>query len=130
MAKTPYEPPVQGRVGMIIDSIFLLGMVYLALLMPLIMDFSSSEEVAPSTTAADSIVTWESLGQNQIMQTQWERLGVTLEDAEVIINDKFDYTIHPISLVSISVIIVGYFFFLLRVSDKEYREVINERFGE
>lgn len=128
MAKTTYEPPVQGKLGMIIDSIFLLGMVYLALLMPLIMDFSSSEAVAPSATETE--LTWESLGQNDIMQTQWEKLGVSLEDAEVIINDKFDYTIHPLPLISIAVIIIGYFFFLLRVSDKEYREVINERFDE
>lgn len=128
MAKTTYEPPVQGKLGMIIDSIFLLGMVYLALLMPLIMDFSSSEAVTPSATETE--LTWESLGQNDIMQTQWEKLGVSLEDAEVIINDKFDYTIHPLPLISIAVIIIGYFFFLLRVSDKEYREVINERFDE
>lgn len=129
MANTPYEPPVQGRFGMIIDSIFLLGMVYIALLMPLIMDFSSPEEEA-NTPATETILTWDSLGQNEVMQTQWEKLGVSLEDAEVIINDKFDYTIHPLPLISIAVIIIGYFYFLLRVSDKEYREVINEKFGE
>jgi hypothetical protein len=27
------------------------------------------------------------------------------------------------------IVIVGYFFLLLRLSDREYREVIDERFG-
>jgi uncharacterized membrane protein YjgN (DUF898 family) len=44
------------------------------------------------------------------------------------ITNRFDYAIEPISLLLTIAVIVGYFIFLLRVSEKEYREVIRERF--
>ena len=130
MAKTRYVPPVQGKYGMIADSLFLLVLVYGALLAPLLFDFSSDDEVAVTAVEETAAPTWESLGQNPVMQEQWEKLGVPLEDAEVIINDKFDYTIHPLPLIAIALIIISYFIFLLKVSDREYREVINEKFGD
>lgn len=131
MAKTRYVPPVQGKIGMIADSLFLLVLVYGALLAPLLIDFSSTEEADSASAQIESApATWESLGQNLVMQEQWEKLGVPLEDAEAIINDKFDYTIHPVPLITIAVIIIAYFFFLLKVSDREYRQVINEKFGD
>ena len=131
MAKTRYVPPVQGKFGMIVDSLFLLLLVYGALLAPLLIDLSSAEEDEQTAVQIESPpATWESLGQNPVMQQQWEKLGVPLEDAETIINDKFDYTIHPLSLITIVVIIIGYFFFLLRISDREYRQVISEKFDD
>jgi len=46
------------------------------------------------------------------------------------ITNRFDYTIEPISLLLTIAVIVGYCMFVLRVSEKEYREVIRERFDE
>lgn len=124
-----YEPPKQSTAGQIVDSIFLLALVYVALLIPLFIDFGGeggAEEAAVENVA----LTWESLGQNETMQAQWEGLGVGIEDAAAIINDKFDYTIDPVSLILTALVIIGYFFLLFRYSDKEYKEVLKEKFGE
>lgn len=129
MAKQRYNPPIQSKAGMIFDSIFLLALVYVALLLPLVVDFSGEEEAAVTTEEVQA-PTWESLGQNQVMQEQWGKLGVEVEDAAAIINDKFDYTIEPIPLLGTALVIIGYFIFMLRTSDKEYREVIAEKFDQ
>ena len=42
---------------------------------------------------------------------------------------KFNYEVEPLSLGITVAVIAGYFFFMLRVSDRQYREVIDERFG-
>lgn len=44
------------------------------------------------------------------------------------ITQRFDYSIDPLMLIITAVIILGYFVFLVKVSDKELREVIRERF--
>ncbi len=125
-----YNPPKQGTFGQIVDSIFLLVLVYAALLMPLVVDFSGDEAAVEAAVIEDVIPTWESLGQNETMQAQWEGLGIGVEEAAVIINDKFDYSIDPVSLILTALVIIGYFFFLFKVSDREYREVLSEKFGE
>jgi hypothetical protein len=49
--------------------------------------------------------------------------------AHDIIQNKFDYTIDWLQLLIMTIVIVGYFVFLFRASDKEYREVIDEKFN-
>ena len=124
-----YKPPVQAGFGQFFDSIFILVLVYLALMAPLVLDFSSSEEAATTAAAEVAPPTWESLGQNETMQAQWEKLDISVEEAAVIINDKFDYAIDPVALIITLLVLLGYWIFMLKVSDKEYREVINEKFG-
>jgi hypothetical protein len=129
MAKQ-YKPPVQGGFGQFFDSIFILVLVYLALMAPLVMDFGSSEEAATEVVEVVAAPTWQSLGQNATMQAQWEKLGMNVEEASVIINDKFDYAIDPVSLLVTLMVLLGYWIFMIKVSDKEYKEVIAEKFGD
>jgi hypothetical protein len=72
--------------------------------------------------------TWESLGQNPTMAAQWEKLGFAPEKAATIIGTRFDYTIDWTALAFTAAVIVGYFVFMFRYSDREYREVIAEHF--
>ncbi len=125
-----YKPPVQAGFGQFFDSIFILVLVYLALMAPLVLDFSEADDVTSEVTAEEVAPTWESLGQNETMQGQWEKLDISVEEAAVIINDKFDYSINPMSLLFTLLVLVGYWIFMIKVSDKEYREVINEKFGK
>ena len=60
---------------------------------------------------------------------QWEKLGYDPEKAKPIITNKFDYSIDPLWLLITVAVIVGYFVFVLRISEKEYRQVIAEKFG-
>ena len=73
-------------------------------------------------------LTWEKLGQNPTMQAQWEKLGYTKESAAEIITQPFDYTIDTVGVVITGVVIVGYFIFMLVLSEKEYKQVIAEKF--
>ena len=120
-----YRPPAPGGFGQFVDSIVLLVLVGLSLLAPLL--FASAESSAAK--AAEAPPTWEALGQNPTMQAQWQKLGYTPEQAAPIVRKKFDYTIHPGSLAFTALVISAYFWFVLRVSDRQYREVIDERFG-
>lgn len=125
MAK--YEPPKQGKGGQLFDSLFILVLVYASLLAPLFIDFSGGD--GGGGDAAATAHTWESLGQNATMQAQWEKLGFDAQSASEIILSRFDYTIDPLHLIITAVVLIGYFVLMLRLSDREYRDVINEKFG-
>lgn len=120
-----YRPPVQGGFGQFVDSIVLLVLVGLSLLAPLLFGSAESNEAK----VAEAPPTWESLGQNATMQAQWQKLGYDAEKAAPIVQKKFNYEVEPLSLGITVAVIAGYFFFMLRVSDRQYREVIDERFG-
>lgn len=126
MAKQPYVPPVQGKGGQIFDSIFILVLVYAALLTPLLLGLGGASGGGEAQKAAP---TWESLHQNPTMAQQWEKLGYTPKTAEPIINQQFDYSINPVTLIITILVIGGYFFFMLKASRKEYLDVIEEKFG-
>ena len=122
--KKHYEPPVQGAGGQIFDSIFLLIIIYCVLLLPLVLGLTAGV----TTTEIPDVVSWEILGQNEVMVTQWEKLGHTPQTAAEYILTKFEYDINPMSLIFTAIVIIGYFFIVLRFSDKEYKEVISEKF--
>ena len=125
--KKNYTPPNQGLFGQVFDSILILVLVYASLMLPLLM--KEEAKVAEPAAAAEVVVnTWESLGQNEVMQAQWVKLGFDPDKAAVIINNRFDYTINPMMLIITILVVVGYFVVVLKVSDKEYREVIAEKF--
>jgi succinate dehydrogenase hydrophobic anchor subunit len=122
-----YIPPKQGWIGQIFDSLFILALVYLSLYLPLFFKADATAAVAASASAKP---TWASLNLSPIVQQQWEKLGYDAEKAAALISNRFDYTIDPVWLIITAIVIVGYFFFVIKISDKEYREVIAEKFGE
>lgn len=126
--KKHYTPPKQGIFGQIFDSLFILVLVYAALMIPLLMKAEEKAESAAAAVEAAATATWESLGQNAVQQAQWIKLGYGPEQAAVLINDRFDYTIDPLMLLITIAVIAGYFIFMLTVSKRQYREVIAEKF--
>lgn len=124
--KNNYVPPKQGMFGQIFDTFLVLVLVYASLMVPLL--FKEEAKAAAATAAEAPKVSWESLGQNEIQQKQWVKLGYDPEKAAVLINSKFDYTIDPKMLIITIFVVAGYFIFMLKVSDKQYREVIKEKF--
>jgi hypothetical protein len=125
--KQNYTPPKQGLLGQMFDTILVLVLVYASLMMPLLMKEEAKAE-EPAVAAEVVVNTWESLGQNEVMQAQWVKLGFDPDKAAVIINNRFDYTIDPMMLIITILVVVGYFVVVLKISDKEYREVIAEKF--
>jgi succinate dehydrogenase hydrophobic anchor subunit len=126
MQKKNYVPPAQGWFGQVFDSLFILVLVFASLLAPLLMKPEAAKE---AVAAEASKVSWESLHLPAVEQAQWVKLGYTPEKAAPILSSKFDYAIDWTALAITGLVIVGYFTFMLKVSEKEYREVINEKFG-
>lgn len=126
-----YEPPKQAGVGQFIDSILLMVLVFICLLAPVYLkaDHSAAPPPEVQAEAARAAATWQSLGQTPAQAQQWEKLGYTPETAQPIVENRFDYTVDPTALIVTIAVIVGYFVFVFRISDREYREVVRERFG-
>lgn len=126
MKKQPYEPPQQSVIGQIVDAFIILALVLVTLYLPLLLKLAGG---GTTTTTYDQ-PNWEALGQNPTMAAQWEKLGYDPASAAAIIGVKFDYAFSWGALIVTAVVIVAYFVGMLRWSDKEYREVIAERFAD
>jgi len=110
----------------IFDIAFLVVAIFVALWLPLRLGLAG---VSKSIDKIDN-PTWETLGQNATMASIWEKLGYTPATAHDIIQNKFHYAFDITTLIVMVVVVVGYFLFLFRASEKEYRDVINEKFGD
>ena len=122
-----YQPPKQSLAGQIVDVAVLLILTVGALYLPLYMGLAG----AAKTPAPIESPTWEALGQNEAEQTHWAALGFPdAASANEIITARFDYTFSWAALAVMVVAVLGYFILVVRLSDREYREVIDERFGK
>ena len=121
-----YQPPQQSKFMQWVDIIFVVAAIFLALWLPLQAGWAGvSRAIVPIENP-----TWEALGQTPGQVEQWVKLGFAdAAAAHDIIQNKFDYTIDWVQLIIMTVVIAGYFIFLFRASDKEYREVIDEKFN-
>ena len=121
-----YTPPEQPKVMQVVDIAFLVVAIFVALWLPLELGFAgASKEITKIENP-----TWESLGQNPTMVAAWEKLGFTAQTAHDIIQNRFNYSIDWVNLIIMAVVLIGYYIFLFRASDAEYREVIAEKFGD
>lgn len=124
MAK--YTPPEQGRFMQWVDIVFVVAAIFLALWLPLQAGWAGVSRAIEKIENP----TWEALGQTPAQVEQWVKLGFAdAAAAHDIIQNKFDYTIDWLQLVILTIVIAGYFIFLFRASDKEYRDVIDEKFN-
>jgi hypothetical protein len=125
MAK--YTPPEQSKIGQLIDVAVLLGLSLGALFVPLRLGLSGAAKVVATPVENP---TWETLSQTPAQAAQYEALGYTPASAHDIILARFDYSFEWSSLILMAVLIIGYFVIMLRLSGQEYKDVINEKFGE
>jgi ABC-type multidrug transport system permease subunit len=122
-----YEPPKQGKASQLIDVIVLVVLTIGALFVPLWMGMAGA---AKTVAAPIANATWEALGQTPAQAAKYEALGYTPESAHDLILARFDYSFSVGALVAMVVVILLYYFLILRFSDIEYREVISEKFGQ
>jgi hypothetical protein len=124
MAK--YTPPEQSRFMQWVDIIFVVAAIFLALWLPLKAGWAGVSRAIQKIENP----TWEALGQTPAQVEQWVKLGFAdAAAAHDIIQNKFDYTIDWVQLIILTIVIAGYFIFLFKASDKEYRDVIDEKFN-
>ena len=123
MAK--YNPPEQPRAMQWFDIIVVIGAIFLALWFPLYMGWAGNSKV---TKIIDN-PTWEALKQTPAQVEQWVKLGYAdAAAAHDVIRNHFHYNIDWLQLIIMAAVVIGYFVFLFRASDMEYREVIAEKF--
>jgi hypothetical protein len=124
MAK--YTPPEQSKEMQWFDIAFVVAAIFLALWLPLQAGWAG---VSRAIVKIEN-PTWEALGQTPAQVAQWVKLGYAdAAAAHDIIQNKFDYTIDWLQLIIMAAVLIGYFVFLFKASDKEYREVIDEKFN-
>ena len=124
MAK--YTPPEQPKVMQVVDFVFLVAAIFIALWLPLKAGWAGAAK------SIDVIAnpTWETLGQTPAQAEQWVKLGYAdAAAAHDIIQNNFHYSIDWLELVIMAAVVIGYFVFLFRASEMEYREVIDEKFN-
>ena len=121
-----YKPPSQGVFAQIADVFILLVLTVGALYLPLYLGLAGAAKI-PNPIENP---TWEALGQNEAEQQQWAALGITdPAAANDIITARFDYSFSWGALITMAILVVGYFVLVVKLSDREYRDVIDERFG-
>ena len=145
MAKPIYQPPRQSTIGQIFDSAVILIAVFVALWVPIAYELAGADtrEILPPnvthTVTQDAEgndvhtwtgLTWEGLGQNPTMQAQWEKPGKPIEEAAGLITVWFNYEIDWLLALLTAVVVIGYFAILLYFSEREYKEVIAEKFDK
>lgn len=129
-----YQPPKQSGAGQLFDSLLIIVILFACLLVPFLYKKHAAEQAAAGaaqTQQKEPDATWESLKQTPVQQQQWEKLGKKPADAKPMIGAQFDFDadLRSWKLWLVIVMIVGYFIFVLRLSDREYRQVIDEKFG-
>jgi hypothetical protein len=121
-----YVPPVQSKLLQFIDILFLLVAIFVALWLPLELGLAGASKSIEKIENP----TWESLGQTPAQVEQWEKLGYDVAKAHDVIQNRFHYDIDWLALGLMTIVLLGYFIFLFRASEREYREVIAEKFGD
>lgn len=121
-----YQPPPQSRFGQWLDAGVLLLLVFGTLYTPVLLGWTSPE----AKTRQVVNPTWETLHQTPQMAAQWEKLGYDPAKAAPLIESRYDYRVDPVGLAATLLLLIGYFGFVYVVSEREYREVIREKFGE
>jgi hypothetical protein len=122
-----YTPPKQSKLSQLFDVVVLLALTFGALYTPLYLGLAGGSKTAPEIVDP----TWESLGQNATQVAQYKALGFT-DAAEIapIIGARYDYSFSWTALIVMFLVVIGYYVMMLRLSDKEYREIIAEKFGD
>jgi hypothetical protein len=141
--KKPYQPPEQSAAGQLFDSLFVIVLVAATLLGCLYLTVLSAgppPEAAPAAVDAPAAAVAaeapaakaaEPSAQDKIKSERFAALGwdaARVAEREAAIAAK-SYSIDWSMLLLTALVVIGYFSFLVRASDKELREVIDERFG-
>jgi hypothetical protein len=110
----------------VVDIAFLVIAIFAALWLPLKAGWAGASK---SIDAIEN-PTWETLRQTPAMVEQWVKLGYAdAAAAHDVIQNRFHYSIDWLQLIVMALVLIGYFVFLFRASDTEYRQVIDEKFN-
>lgn len=130
----PYQPPKQGIRGQFVDAVIILALVFGALFVTTYVAYDSGQAAAgnqdhtQSFSELDITAAERQQYQKMVDAGMIDRSGI---NAAVAANnagiDKYQIAVLP--LFGVFGILIVYLIFVYRVSFREYREVIHEKFG-
>ena len=131
----PYEPPRQSMRGQLIDAAFILVLLFLTLFASTYVLGLQGGGAAGDAAAAPKPVSELPISSAEKQQFQ-KMIDAGMVDLRTV-NDSVQanqpstdkYAFSVLSLIVTAAIIIAYMAFVYRTSFKEYREVIEEKFG-
>jgi hypothetical protein len=129
-----YEPPEQSRRGQLIDAATILVLIFATLFVTTYLAQGPTTAPADAPSAERPVA---ELPVNPTEQAQYQRLidsGTTDLAAvnaavEATRNQSDKYDINPWALLGTAAVLAAYLAYVYRTSFREYREVVEERFG-
>lgn len=129
-----YEPPEQSRRGQLIDAATILVLIFATLFVTTYFAQGATTAAADAPSAERPVA---ELPVNPAEREQYQRLidsGTTDLAAvnaavEATRNQSDKYAINPWALLGTAALLAAYLGYVYRTSFREYREVIEERFG-
>ena len=126
MAK--YTPPEQTRTMQVVDIIILLVPIFGALWAPL---SAQAGPAHPKSWSKSTIRPGKASSRLPRRSNNGRSSAMPIAaSAHDIIQNVYEYSVDWLQFVLMAAVLIGYFVFLFRASDKEYREVIAEKFGD
>ncbi|WP_219417009.1 hypothetical protein [Pseudonocardia nigra] len=128
----PYEPPVQSKRGQLLDAVTVLVLIFATLFATtFLVQETESTDAAPDTRAlTDLAITDTERAQFQkVIDSGTADLPTVAAavDANEPGTDKYDFSVA--ALLGTAALLAVYLAFVYRTSFREYREVIEEKFG-
>lgn len=131
----PYEPPQQSLRGQLVDAVFILALLFATLFVSTYVLSLQAGGAAGGDAAGPRPVSELPISSAEKQQFQ-KMIDAGMVDLQAV-NDSVaanrastdKYAFSVLSLIVTAAIIIAYMAFVYRLSFKEYREVIEEKFG-
>ena len=132
---TPYEPPRQSLRGQLVDAVFILVLLFATLFVSTYVLSLQAGGPAGGEAARPRPVSELPISSAEKQQFQ-KMIDAGMVDRQAV-NDSVaanrastdKYTFSVLSLIVTAAVIIAYMAFVYQLSFKEYREVIEEKFG-
>lgn len=125
-----YEPPKQSVRGQLLDAVVVLALIFVTLFATTYLTEATDTTTTPARPLAELPLTPGEREQYQKMiDTGVADLETITAGVEANQPSEDKYTIDVLALVGTAVLLAAYLAFVYRVSFREYREVVEERFG-
>jgi hypothetical protein len=129
---TTYEPPRQGRRGQFLDAVVILVLIFATLFVTTYLTSEDSTDAGPTQVQSVNdlpVSPGERVQYQRMIDSGTADLPTVAADVAANQPRSDKYEIDALALVGTAVLLALYLGFVYRASFREYREVIEEKFG-
>lgn len=131
-SRPPYEPPRQGRRGQFLDAVVILVLIFATLFVTTYLTSEDSTDAAPAQMQSVNdlpVTPGERVQYQKMIDSGTADLPTIAADVAANQPRTDKYEIDVLALIGTAVLLALYLGFVYRASFREYREVIEEKFG-